>query len=71
MSEVRVPRKPISFFLLPLGVGPSKSIALYLPVAHDETSKQISICNDNYKFIAFPRSIFQKFTVNEVTSISL
>ena len=36
-------------------------------VAYDETPKHIAICNDDYKFVAFPYSILQKFTVvNEV-----
>jgi len=39
-----------------------------LPVAHDETPKQIATCSDNYKFAAFAHSILQEFAVvNEVT----
>ena len=32
---------------------PSESIALYLPVKYDETLRQIAICNEDYKFVAF------------------
>ena len=64
MSEVRLPRKLMSFFPLSLGVEPNESIALHLPVAHDEISRQIAICNDHYIF----HSILQEFAVvNEVT----
>jgi len=43
---------------------------LHLPVAHDETSKQITICNDDYKFAAFLHNILQEFAViNEVMGI--
>jgi len=48
----------------------SESIALHLPVAYDETSIQIAICNYNYKFAEFPYSILEEFTiVNKVTGM--
>ena len=60
----------MSLFPPSLGVTPSKSITLYLPVAYDETLREIAICNDDYKFTAFSHSILQEFThVNEVTGM--
>jgi len=38
--------------------------AFHLLVAHDEISKQIAICNDDYKFVTYPHSILQKFAVD-------
>jgi len=35
VSEMRPPRKPMSFFRLYLRVNPSESVALHLLVAHD------------------------------------
>ena len=56
----------MSLFPPSLGVTPSKSITLYLPVAYAE----IAICNDDYKFAAFSHSILQEFKhVNEVTGM--
>ena len=49
MSEVRLP-ETMSFFLLSLEIDPSESIALHLFVAHDETSRQMAVYNDDYKF---------------------
>ena len=43
-------------FTLSLGVDPSESVALRLPVADDETPREIAICND-YKFVVSPYSI--------------
>ena len=40
---------------------PSESIALYLPVAYDETLRKITVCNDDYKFAAFSHNILQEF----------
>ena len=47
----------MSFFPLSLGVEPSESIALHLFIAHDVTSRQVAICKDDYKFVAFSHSI--------------
>ena len=39
--------------------------ALHLPVAHiDNITRLIAICNDTYKFAAYPYSILQEFTVD-------
>jgi len=46
----------ISFFVF-VGVLPSEFVALHLPEIHDETCKQITICNDDYKFVAYSHSI--------------
>ena len=59
VSEVRLPRKLMSFYPLSLGVEPSESITLHLPIVHDETSRHVAICNDDYKFSTFLYSILQ------------
>jgi len=70
MSEVRLPGKPVSLFPLSLEADPGESVALHLPVAHDETPRHIVICNDNYKFTAFSHNILQEIAVvNEVTGM--
>ena len=51
-------------FFLSLGVIPSESDALHLPITHVR-SLDIAICHDDYKFIAYPNSIFQKFAVDD------
>jgi len=55
--DVRPPRKLIYLFFLSLGVMFSGSDVLHLPAAHNEISKQIVICNDDYKFVAYSHSI--------------
>jgi len=57
VSEVCLPRMPMSFYFLSLGVDPSNSVASYLLVAHDETAGQVASCNDDYKFDVFLYSI--------------
>jgi len=43
----------------------------YICLAYDETLRQIAICIDDYKFVAFSYSILQEFAVNkEVTCMS-
>ena len=40
--------------------------ALHLPVAHiDDITRLIAICNNTYKFSAYPYSILQEFTVDD------
>jgi len=70
VAEVRPPRKHMPLFPS-LKVKPNASIALHLPIAHDETPRQVAICNDDYKFVVFQHSIIlQKFTVlNEVMAM--
>jgi len=48
------------------------STALHLPVTYDDNlTKQIAICNDNYKFAAYAYNILQKFAVdNKVIVLS-
>jgi len=36
---------------------PSEFVALYFPEIHDETRRQITIYNDDYKFSVYPHSI--------------
>ena len=69
VSEVRLPRKPMSLFFKSLGVDPSEPVALHLPVTYDETPRQLAIFNVNYKFVAISYSNLQEFTVNEVTGM--
>lgn len=45
-------RKPIYLILIPLEVTSSEPISLLLLDLHNETRKQIAICNDNCKFVA-------------------
>ena len=64
----------MSYLFLPsLGVMPRIPTALNLPVAHiDDITKLIAICNNTYKFAAYPYSILQEFTVdNRVMVTSL
>ena len=49
--DVRPPRKLIYLFVLSLGVLSNEFVVLHLPEMHDETHKQIIICNDNYNFV--------------------
>ena len=59
------PRHPIYLILPSLGVMSRVSTPLYLHVAHDDSlSRQIAICNDNYKFVAYPYSILQEFAAD-------
>jgi len=53
VSDVRPPRKPIYIFIISLGVLPSEFIVLHLTAMHNETYKQIIICNDDYKFAVY------------------
>ena len=59
----------MSLFPLSLVVEPCEQVALHLSVAHDKISRQIAICNDNYKFTVFSHNISHGFAVNEVTSM--
>ena len=59
VSDVHPLRKSIYLFVLSLGVFPSEYVALHLPEMHDETHKQITICNDDYKFAACSYSILR------------
>ena len=68
--DVRPPRKPIYLFVLSLEVLPSEFVALHLPEMHDETYKHKIICND-YKFVAYPHSILQTFTIKNVVMTTI
>ena len=57
LVSVRLLRRPIYLFVLFLGVLLSEFVALHLPEMHDKTYKQIIICNDDYKIVAYPYSI--------------
>jgi len=61
---------PIPDDIIVLEDEPSKSIALHLLITYNEIPRQIAICNDDYKFAAFSRSILQEFAVvNKVTGM--
>ena len=49
---------------LPSGVMPKISIALHLPVAFDDITRQLINCNDNYRFSVCPHSVLQEFAVD-------
>jgi len=70
VSEVR-PRKLIYLVSLSLGVTPSESDVLHLHATYVETPRQITICNDDNKFVAYPRSILQKFAVNYEVMVTI
>ena len=58
-------RHIISLILPSLGVMLRIPNALHLPVAHtDDITRLIAICNKPYKFVAYPYSILQEFTVD-------
>jgi len=44
--------------------------ALHLPVAHVDIIRPIAICNDTYKFVAYPYSILQQFTVDNKVMVT-
>jgi len=58
-------------FVLSLGVLPSEFVALRLPEMHDETHKQITICNDDCKFAVYSHSILYEFAVKNVVMIKI
>jgi len=54
------PKHIIYLILLSLGVLLRVPTALHLCVAHiDNITRTLAICNDTYKFAAYPRSILQ------------
>jgi len=60
------PRHPISPILLLLGVMPRVSTVLHLHAAYiDDITRLIAICNDTYKFAAYPYIILQEFAVDK------
>jgi len=69
--DVHPLRKYIYLFFLSLRVRPSKFDALHVPVMHDEISRQIAICNDDYKFVTYPHSILHEFAVNNKVMIAI
>ena len=38
--------------------------AFHLFVAHDDISRQLTNCDENYKFTVYPYSMLQKFVVD-------
>ena len=62
--DVCPPRYPVYIIFPSLGVMLRMFTALYLSVAHDNLTKQIAICNGNYKFAAYSYSILQEFAID-------
>ena len=58
------PRHPIYLLFSSLGVMPRVSTALHLSLVHDEITRHLANCDENYKFIAYPYSILQEFAVH-------
>ena len=58
VSDVHPLRKLIYLFVISFEILLSELVALHLPEMHDESHKHITICNDNYKFVAYSHSIF-------------
>jgi len=69
--DVRPSRKLIYHFVLSLGVLPSEFVALYLPKMHDKTHKQITICDNNYKFAGYPFNSLHEFTVKNMVMVTI
>ena len=68
---VPLEKKPIYLFVISLGLIPSELVALHFPKIHDEIQKQITICNDNYKFDAYPHNILQKIAVKNMMIVTI
>jgi len=62
VSDVRPPRTSIYLFVPYLRVL-HEFVTLHFPEMHDETHKQIAICNDHYKVVSYSHSILQEFVV--------
>jgi len=71
ISDLCLSRKFIYLFVLSLRVLPSEFVALYLLEMHDDICKQITICNDDYKFDVYPYSILQEFTFKNVVIVTI
>jgi len=71
VSDVCPRRKLIYLCVISLEVTPSESDALYLLTTHGEISRQIAISNDDYKFVAYPHSILQKFAVKNMVIFTI
>ena len=71
VSDTRPSRKHIYLFVLPIGVLPSEFVALHLPEMHDETRKQITICNDDCKFAVYLHGILQECIVKNMVMVMI
>ena len=63
--DVRHPRKLIYLIFVSVGILSSEIVALHLSEIYDETRRQITSCNDDYKFVAFSHSILQEFVAKK------
>jgi len=62
-------RQPKYILFSSLGIMPRVSTTLNLPIAHIDT-RPIAICTDTYKFVAYPYSIWQKFTIDNKVMVT-
>lgn len=69
MPFVVLHSRKLIFFSSSLGVIPGESGLLYLLTVHDKSSRKIAIYNDDYKVVAYPRSILHKFVVAEMVGM--
>ena len=60
-------RHPYIFFPS-LGVMPRVPTALHLSIAHDDITRQLANCDENYKFYAYSYSMFAVYSEVFVTS---
>ena len=44
---------------------------MHLHVTHDEIHKQIAICNDDYKFAAYPYSSLHEFALDDEVTVTI
>jgi len=64
-------RHPVYLILPSLRVTPRVPTVLNLPVAYiDDISRSIGICNDTYKFAAYPYSILNEFVIDSKVMVS-
>ena len=68
--DVRPPTHVISLILPSLGVMLRVQTALHFPVTHIDITRLIAICNDTYKFTAYPYSILQEFAVDSKVMVT-
>ena len=68
---LRLPKKPVYPIFISVGVLPSDFVALYLLEVHDEICRQLTICNDDYKFTVYPHSTVQEFAIKNVVIVMI
>jgi len=70
--DVCPPRHPRYICFPSLRIMPKVPTALHLLFAHiDDMNRPIAICNDTYKFVAYPYSILQEFAVDNKVMVTV